>query len=353
MKRKLYAFIATVLMVLLVPSVVNAKVLVAEENNANLKGKYNESKLVFGNTVNNSAEINGLAMIFGNQVNGNGKTDIGGYAGNIVTISDDVERDLFVAGNMITITEDAKINRDLFIAGNMITVESDIERNLNVAGSIVNISGIEVKGNAHIYADSIIVDENTKIIGTLTIDETSDVENLTASNYGKLVKEKTEEVEESLQTKIVDAIISIITNYVTILIILLLFSKVRKSLDKIKIEGKAITLSSLIGLAGLVVVPIVSIVALFTGILTPIALIVFALYVFAIYVSSLLASYVVAHNIWNLKLKPNFYLELLVGIVAIKVLSYIPYVNTLVGAVLLFYGLGLIFNLVSELIKNK
>ena len=354
MKRRLYAIIATVLMVLMVPTIVNAKVLVAENENANLKGKYNESKLVFGNTVNNSAEINGLAMIFGNQVTGDGKTDLGGYAGNIVTISDEVERDLFVAGNMITITKDAKINRDLFIAGNMITIESNVERNLNVAGSMVDISGIEVKGNAHIYAESIIVDENTKINGTLTIDETSEIENLKETNYGKLVKEKAEEVaEESIQTKIVNVIISILTDYVSVLIILLLFTKVRKSLDKVKFDGKTVTSSSTIGLVTLIVVPIISIFTLFTGVLTPITLIVVALYVFAIYVSSLLASYVFAHNIWKLKLKPNFYLELLAGIVVLKVLSYIPYIGALAGAVLLFYGFGLIYNLVLSLIKNK
>lgn len=146
MKKRLYTFIATVLMVLLVPSMVSAKVFVAEENSTKIDGKHNESKVVFGNTVYNSAEIDGLAMIFGNQVNGEGKTDIGGYAGNIVTISDDVKRDLFVAGNMITITDKAKINRDLFIAGNIITISSDVERNLNVAGSMVDLSGIEVKG---------------------------------------------------------------------------------------------------------------------------------------------------------------------------------------------------------------
>lgn len=354
MKKRLYTFIATVLMVLLVPTMVSAKVLVADENTTELEGKHNESKLIFGNSVYNSAEIDGLAMVFGNQVNGDGKTDIGGYAGNIITISDDVERDLFVAGNMITITDKAKLNRDLFIAGNMITVSSDVARNLNVAGSVVDISGIEVKGNAHIYADSIIIDEKTKIVGTLTIDETCEVEGMTASNYGKLVKEKSEEVvEESLQTKIVDAIISVLTSYVSALIILLLFSKVRKALDKTKFEGKTVIGSSFKGLAALIVVPIVSIFAMVTGILLPISLITLALYVFAIYMAGILASYIFTHNIWKLKLKPNFYLELLAGIVVVKVLSYVPYVGGLVGAVMLFYGLGLICELVLGLIKNK
>lgn len=354
MKKRLYAFITIVLVALVFPSIVSAKVLVAEENTTKLDGKHNESKLVFGNTVNNSAEINGLAMIFGNQVNGDGKTDIGGYAGNIVTISDDVERDLFVAGNMITITDKAKLNRDVFIAGNMITICSDVERNLNVAGSVVDLSGIEVKGNAHIYAESIIVDEKTKIMGTLTIDETSEVENLTEKNYSKLVKEKSDEVvEESVQTKIVNFITSIITSYISALAILLVFSKVRKSLDTIKFDGKSVASSSAIGLAVLIVVPIISIIAVFTGIFTPIALITLALYVFAIYMASILASYVFTHNIWKTKLKPNFYLELLMGIVVVKALSYIPFVNVLVDALMLFYGLGIIYNLVLGLIKNK
>lgn len=188
----------------------------------------------------------------------------------------------------------------------------------------------------------------------MTIDEACEVEGMTASNYGKLVKEKSDEiVEESIQVKIVTAITSILTSYISALIILLLFSKVRTSLDKIKFEGKNVVGTSFKGLAALIVIPIVSIIAMITGVLLPISLITFALYVFAIYMAGILGSYVFSHNIWKLKLKPNFYLELLTGIVVVKALSYIPYIGGLVGAVMLFYGLGLIYELVLGLIKNK
>lgn len=352
MKKCFKKFIVLIFTILLIPSIVSAKVLEFDDTSIDLKGEHDSTKLVFGSTINNQATIDGIGIFFGNQVTGNGNTLYGVYAGNIVNISDKVEKDLFVAGNMITILKSAEINRDLFIAGNMITIESDVLRDLNVASSTIDLSGITVYGDAHLYADTITFDDNTRIMGTLYVNEDSTLKNLSNNMYGNLVKEESTMTEETIQTKITDALLSVATNYICAVIILLMFMGFKNSLNKVKVDGKEVCLTSLIGLGSLIAVPIVAFIALMTGILLPLSLIVFALYIIAIYLSSIIASYIIGHTIWTSKKDANIFIELLIGLVIVKIVSYIPVIGGFISAIVLLFGFGTIIKLICGLIKK-
>lgn len=352
MGKYLKKYFVLMLAVLLIPSIVSAKVIEAEEDTVNLKGEHDSTKLVVGSTINNQATIDGIGLFFGNQVTSNGNTLYGVYIGNVVNISDRVEKDLFVAGNTITINKEAVIKRDLFIAGNMITIESDVERDLNVVASTIDLSGITIYGDAHLYADTITFDKDTRIIGTLYVNEESTLTNLTSNMYSKIVKEELTAKEIDLQTKIMDELLSIATNYICALIILLMFSGFKKSLNSIKVAGKEVCLTSLIGFGSLIAIPVMAIIALMTGMLLPISLITIALYVIAIYLSSLVTGYIIGHAIWTSKKEDNIFAELLIGLTLVKIIPYIPVIGGLTSAIILFFGFGTIIKLVCGLIKK-
>lgn len=349
---KIKKIFLVLLTVLLIPTIVSAKVFEAGESNIDLKGEEDSSKVVFGNTVNNEATIDGIGLFFGNQVIGKGNTLYGGYAGNIVNISDNVEKDLFVAGNIITINRDAIINRDLFIAGNMITINTDVKRNLNVAGSTIDLSGVTIYGDAHLYAESITFDDDTKIEGTLYVSEDTTLNNLKSSMYADIVKEATTEVEPTIKDQITEVLTSALSSYVCIVIILLMFKCFRKSLVNVKVQGKEVALTTLIGLASIVGIPVLFIIALATGLLAPLALVVIALYLIFIYLANLVVSYVIGHYIWTNKKDANVFIEALIGVVLLKVLSVIPVINGIVGTIVFLYGFGIITKLIIKLIKE-
>jgi hypothetical protein len=88
---------------------------------------------------------------------------------------------------------------------------------------------------------------------------------------------------------------------------------------------------------------------MFTGVLTPIALITLALFVIAIYLSTLLSSYIIG-NLINTKLfkNDNVYLSLVIGIILIKLVKLIPILGGWIAALALFYGMGLIYKYITN-----
>ena len=98
-----------------------------------------------------------------------------------------------------------------------------------------------------------------------------------------------------------------------------------------------------------IVVPIISLIALFTWVLTPLALIILSVYVIGIYLSSLLVYYIVG-NIFTTKVfkKDNMYLALVCGIILVKLIKLIPFFGGLIGALVLFYGMGLIYKFIQS-----
>ena len=134
--RKKILFILTILLSFL-PFLVNAKV-VEVDNNLNLAGEHNESKILFGNEVTSNATIDGFAFIYGNNITENGVVEYGSYFGNQINISGEVKKDLIIAGNLITINKEAVLPRDAFIFGNNIAIKTNIGRNLYVSASTIN-----------------------------------------------------------------------------------------------------------------------------------------------------------------------------------------------------------------------
>lgn len=85
--------------------------------------------------------------------------------GNVSVSQDEQVKNLYTAGNMISI--DADIEKSLYVAGNVITINSNVENNIFAAGNTVVIKG-SAGDSVHIGAGNVIIDvkiEEDLIIG--------------------------------------------------------------------------------------------------------------------------------------------------------------------------------------------
>ena len=99
-----------------------------------------------------------------------------------------------------------------------------------------------------------------------------------------------------------------------------------------------------IGLGVLIAIPVIALVALFTLVAAPLGIIALLFYAIMVYLSQGFASIWLGHMILEklCKLHTNIYLEALVGVVILGLLSLIPYIGVATGFIAMLLGLGLI-----------
>ena len=319
------------------------------------EGEYNSSRFAAGNKVTNKANVDGLSFVAGNEITLEGKAPYGFYAGNIVTVNENIEKDMFVAGNHVTIGSDAIIGRDAFIAGNTVILKANISRDLRVGASSVDLSNVTIYGNAYIMAEEIILNENTNITGKLSYLDDAVVTGLSKAKVGEVeVNKNVKEVHVyTIKDRALDFLLSVASAFIVMIVLFYLIPKTKEKLDDFELEFGNIAKTSGIGLLVLLLVPIISILAMITMFLIPLSFITLAIYAISIYVSFLLTYYVVG-NVITKKLfnKDNMYLSLLIGIVLVKLITYIPYIGGLMGFISLIFGLGLIYKFIKNIRKS-
>ena len=352
MKKKFLNLILVLCLSLVMSKNVYALKIVEAGDNVIQEGTYDSTRLAAGYKVESTANIDGVSFVAGNVLTLEGSSTYGAFAGNTITVKERVEKDLFIAGNGISLTEEAFVGRDAYIAGNAIKISGTIERNLNVGGSAVNLSGAKIKGDAYVASEVVVLDENTVIDGKLTYNEDASISGLDKATVGT-VKTKKMNKAEVVKPRFIDSIyafvISLVAAYIVMLVLFYLIPKSKEKLDLLKFDGGTIFKTLLIGLGVLFLLPIVAIFALLTGFLTPLAFIAIMVYLVSVYLAELLSCYVVG-NLLTTKMikKDNVYLALAIGILLLKLLSLIPTLGSFVTLIALLYGLGLVFDFIKS-----
>ncbi len=309
------------------------------------EGEYDSTRFIAGNTITNKANIDGISFIAGNEITTEGVSTYGIYAGNNINIKENILKDLFVAGNKITIYEDAVIGRDIFIAGANVTIKTNIARDLRIGANNINISGITINGDAYLYADNIILDENTIINGKLTYPEDAKINGLDLAQVRDIVKTKKVDVEikKNNASIIKNTILNICAGIIIMLILFYMIPKSKERLDKVDLKIDSIIKTICIGFLILILIPMIFVITVFTNILTPFALILACIYGISIYLGSLLSAYIIG-SLLTKKIfkKDNQYLALVIGIILVKLVKLVPYIGNFISVLCLLYGIGLI-----------
>ena len=347
MKRVLGLFIALALVI------IPTTIVKAEDNyfyagdNVLVSEEYNHSVFGAGESVKSSGTVNGINFGAGNNVSISGKSSYGFFAGQNVSIDGEIENDLFAAGGNIVVLKDAILNRDVYLAANSVEIKTDIKGNAFIAASIVNLDDIYVDGNLRIYANQININGNVNIKGTLYVNEGIVINNENNLTTGKKEIDKVTKLE--FKTRVNDTILSILTMIFSAMVLSLIFPKLFKKLDY-ELSVKDVFKKMFIGLAFLVVVPLLSIILFVISVGVSLGAILFFLYLIAIMISSILSAYVIGDNLYTkvFKQKENMYVSLVIGILVIKIVELIPVLGAFASLAVFTYGLGLIYKYVHN-----
>ncbi|MBR2712796.1 MAG: polymer-forming cytoskeletal protein [Bacilli bacterium] len=299
-----------------------------------------------GNNVNTKGTIDGILFSAGNMVLDSSSSDYAFVAGNEVTISGASFKDGFIAGNILKI-ESSNIERDLYAAASSITLNSNIGRNTYLAAAEVTVNGT-INGNLTVYADTINIDSDTVITGTLKYPEDAKItisENAQI-NAKETVKGNTKDlVKIDIKTKITDMLFS----YVNALLVAIVIIAVLGNLyEKIAKMGKDKILSNIgFGLLAMIFIPFVSIILMVTMAGISLGLLVMNLYILGFCLSTIFSSFYYGNLLFKDKIK-NKYLLVLVTLLIIYVLRLVPFVGGLVTLLCMCTGFGIIVSLIRR-----
>ncbi|MBQ1496639.1 MAG: hypothetical protein IIZ40_04775 [Bacilli bacterium] len=341
--KKYFKLLLFLILFISTPVFASSKDLFRADKDVVVNEELNGSSFVAGYTVDIDSKVNGMLFAAGNKVDVDGSSDYLFAAGSNVRIDGASFMDGFIAGNFINLVS-GTVNRDLYVAGEVIEINSDIERNAYIAGSTVKING-NINGNAKIYAENIEISDSAKINGILTYSKDSKVNISKSANINKvnIVKGLTKKDKTDIViTKIYNAFISIVNMYLIGVLILVFGTKI---ISKIESMTKDEFISNLgYGLITFVLVPMLSFILAITMIGLGAAVIAFILYLVLAYLSTIFSGYYISNLLLKNKIS-NKYVLLLIGIVGIKLLKLIPVLGSIVGILSLCLGLGIIIRI--------
>lgn len=319
--------------------------------------RFGSNLMLMGNNVSSTEKNSaGMLLAFGNNLALGTKSDYGFIAGNTINYSGETDKDLYIAGNSITLSQNAKIGRDVFIAGNTLVVETDLEGDLSFAGASVVIKDVKISGNVNLDAGRVRFEGQPQIGGELVYNDTADIDGI---NVVKIAGETTiyhdEDFDEPDFSGIVfGKIFSVLSLALVMLIICALFPRLH---DKVEQESTTarfgIDLAA--GLAVLVGVPAVALFLVCTLIGAPLALLLVGAYIIMIYLSQGFAGAWLGHVIIEklCKMNGNIFVETIVGVILLGALALVPWIGAITGVLGMLLGLGIMVTSLKPMKQNK
>lgn len=317
---------------------------VADAKDGSTGLRMGQNLLLAGNDVKSSASMNGLLFVAGNRVGLTTDSDYGFVAGNIVNISAWTNKDLFAAGNVVTLEKEANIGRDAYVAGSTVIVETDLDGDLSVMADTVELHDVQIEGNLNIEANKILIKGSTVIEGVTNYNSNAIVENLDKLDCDSIeVYQQKQNVAENMVMVWSGKFLSMLMLFLCTIIILAIF---RHLYSRLVAASDMTQFGNNIGLgvAVLIAMPLLGLIALCTILLAPLGISILALWMIAIYLAQGFAGVWLGHLLVThaLKSKGGFVIDALVGILILGVLSLVPFVGVATGFLGLVLGLGLI-----------
>jgi len=317
-----------------------------------IEDSINGETAVAGTIVDILGNIDGIGFLAGETVNVNGTIEYGFIVGNKVNISGYTEKSLFIAGTQIDFTKNSNIGRDTFIFGETINLNGKYQRHLNMSGTNVTIKqGTTIYGNITIDANTITIEDNVTIHGTLKHNDDATVK---ISDKETLVTD-IEKYTNISETEEIDAntVLSSLLNLIIVFLVIAIVipNSLEKTNDIYKKKNIVYVCKNIaFGFLILILIPIVCLLLLISNIGISLGLILTALYIIAIYLSYIFAGFIFGNFLLRnlLKLKTNKYFSGIVGIILIKILTLLPIINGAATFVIITVGMATIWKIIME-----
>ena len=316
------------------------------DDEVELNEEIDATTFVAGNNIEVSSKINGINFVAGNNIELSSNQDYLFTAGNNIEVNKVNTKDAFIAGSNIRIKE-SNI-RDLYVAGATIKINSSIARNAYIGGEKVTIDG-NIGGNVIIDANTIIIEKDTVINGTLKYPDNAKITLAKSASIKKIkaYEVKRNETTITWKTIIKEKLYEYLSLLVISFILITLHNKLLKVIKGIKKELSQVLKLSGIGFLVLVVTPIVAILAMISIIGLPLGIIVAMLYGILLYISMIPTAIYLGSWVMNKK-NQNDYLVLAISLLIIFMIRMIPIIGGMIGFISLILGLGIYSNIVSK-----
>lgn len=310
--------------------------------------------------MNSSIDGDFYAMASNLRVDGSVGGDLvamGSYIYLMKPVGDDVRLmgasvtvDSEVFGDALVMAGDAKFLNTSTIGGSIIGnaaniwIDGVVENNVNVRANRVFINGV-IKGDASIDSPNVIFGEGALIKGDLTVREGvivgESIVNGDVVRFSAQKEDTSVNVWSKLLSRAFFAVMIIITG-----LVMLVFAKGFTEKTISRISGR-IWVSLLLGLAMLIVVPIIAVLLLFTVLLLPVAIILFIFYGLAFGLSLVFGAFVCGKAFFKLVLDKDASIgaELVIGSIVFALLLLIPWANYLLVLFFVLVGMGAISNI--------
>lgn len=305
---------------------------------------FGSNLFAFGNLLElGDATDAGLLLAAGSELNLGATSDYGFVAGVAVNYTGTTSHDLFILASNIELDSAAHIGGDVYAAGNVMTVAADLPSDLSVAAAELTLRDVTIAGNLNLSVDRLNFEGDVKIHGTLNYNADA----VLSGDYDAAATSTYEVIEPSpaavIAATIYSKLLSIAGLFITTIVFLALFPSLYQQLVA-KSTTQRFGFHLTAGLVALVAVPLVSLFAFCTIAAAPLAVIVMVAYAILVYLAQGITGTWLGHLITAqlFKRPANRFIEALVGIVLLGLVSLIPFLGWITGFLALLFGLGFI-----------
>lgn len=356
MKKIKFLFLIT-LMFVLTPNV-EAKVVdhfvSKADNDIVMKNEYNSSAAAAGEEISMDGIVHGISANAGFKITLNGTVDYGVIAGNNIKINGTINNDAFIAGNVITTNQAAIIKRDAIIAGADVELNGNFERNVSIYASKVTLKNVNIKGNLKLYTESITVEENATIEGTLYYPEDSNYKASKGANINQI--EKTPAIQTENEENYFATLSAKIWSFLALALVFAaislffpnIFNKINEKYEKFEMSEAIEVFTK--GLVVFILGPVIALILCLTMIGLPLGIILLILYGLALYLTTIFTSYLIGYKVWQKVFDKEAHILFfgLIGLFILLILQLIPGVRILATIISVLVGLGLIFDTIKK-----
>lgn len=325
-----------------------------------------DSLLAAGDTVSIDGVVTGNVLAFGRRVSVRGtvkgdlvtmaqRVDVeGNVEGNVLDFSEDftargsVTRSLHAFAKHVGIDREARIQGDAITFSQEADLEGDVGRDLLAFAGITNLRG-NVARNASAWTGHLHVEAPAKVGGNLTahvdkqthvsIDSGATVVGKTETRLGQKGKVSTHRSRYLRPSFYVWKLIWLAAAFLTGLVLQrLLPSLFPRSFGDSAQVGKSLGIGFLV----LATPPVAVVLLSLTLVGLPLALLALGVWLAALYLSGIVVGGLVGRLLLSRRdaPPPPFALALIVGLLAVGVVTNIPYLGVIAGSIVLLLGLG-------------
>lgn len=319
-----------------------------------IKGEAKDLIMAVGANITSKA-LGSYAFMAASQLDVSGEIFHDTFAvGNNIKIEGNIGRDLYALGNTIDIK--GTIERDAYVGGEDLTITGTVGGDVKFAGDSVYISSSAViNGDLDLIANTIKIEDGVTIAGTVTYQ--SNVEEIAIPDNINTRMNRVMEKEQPTENKLLSTLKSFIwwtiANFIIFVVLMAICPNLFKRIKNIYSNDTVQKYCSSCGwgLLSMIVIPFISILAIFTFIGSALGVIGLIIYMLGYLIATVITGYALANTL--IEKEWNRYAKGLIGILMIELLRRLPIIGGLIALIVNAIAFGTMIKLIKDDNSNK